>query len=273
MRDLPSKFAVIATVVPMVMTALAPVRADEVAGRGSILFLGVSAESSQSLLLTGQVAKHLRLGGYTVVDLKPQDVASRHCTDSDCLARLAQSYGAERILSAQVTSESGVANLIVGLYDKNRGTTQSPDACVECSVDAIGNKLGLLADNILVARPTPPPAGATQQAAATAPTPLAGPSRWTPGRIAGVTVLGVLAAVSIGAGAGLYALHGQPGNGPCTPPDSALPIDNTLCRYNTRGLAIAGFSVGAALGVGAVIVALIPFGQKKPNKASYQVGQ
>lgn len=275
MRGLSDKSGFVITAAIAAMASGMPVVAAPLSPPPSakVLFLGVSADGAQSQLLTGKIAEHLRLGGWSLIELKPQDASSRKCTAADCLARLADAYSVERILTAEVAPpDSGVANLVVGLYNAiSQGATQRVDVCVECGTDALTSKLRALSDNVLINNPSLPVVSVTvsaaPQPAAAGSLPAPHPLWWTPGRVAGTTLLGVLALSSLGVGAGLLVLDGQPGEGPCQYTSSPIPVNPSLCTYHTSRAATAGFTVGAVLGAGAIIFAVLP--RKRPGSTTH----
>ena len=230
-----------------------PVRAEEAvsAGRGS------AAEDKQYFQHTRDAAQLYTAGKYV-----------------ESLTALNQAYKVRKAPSillniAHVYSKLNRPAEAIDFYQRYRAAAPSltPKEIAELEkYIAAAKKQAAPSDVVpmLAVVPAPPvsaPPAVAQPPIPTNSPPADGPSRWTRGRVAAVTVLGVLSVVSIGTGAGLYAMDGQNSPGFCEPTDSRFPLNPNLCRYNTRGLAIAGLTVGAALSVGTLLLAVVPFGR------------
>ncbi len=214
----------------------------------SVLFLGIEQGDKISDKLTGELNEYLpRIGVQPIAaaDLRPND---RKCTEPDCLSRLARQYGAGLIVGGSVSAHDERRQyLTLWLYDAAGGP--SHDASDVAERAEITEKLKALCFRLFreynsptaaarKALPPPPPRRSRQVTTTIIQREITRPLSRTRKGLA--IAFGALAGIALAGGIAYSIIDGQPTAGSCA----------VQCKWQTRDVGIAGFSVAGLSVVG-----------------------
>lgn len=189
--------------------AAEPVPVETATTADSIVLLGVFVDGKADKGLRDVVTDRLSRLGQDVT-LAPEH-ENQGCKQTACYAEVSTRKNASRVLRVDVYESSNRRYFVEGtIYERAKGSSRPSSAgCDDCSSENLRALLGDLAARLVTTpdKPAvrPPPrqlvsGGAPQPAIALIPSPVPPPrplSRWTPGRIALVTVLSTLTGAAL----------------------------------------------------------------------------
>lgn len=215
-----------------------------------VLVLGISEQGKQQEALRRALGSKVERSGALLVSDSGLSDDRRSCDDPGCLRGLAQEFGADLLLSARLERHGRFEQLLdLWIFDaatnrdlsgKNLCDSRLPEPCV---TELCGRLLAQLLDGNV---PQSPPRRKPSETTATPLSKLAA-APLPPYRLALGIGLSIAAATSLGIGIGYSVMRGQPTDGQCPSPGTAMGCAIDGSAQLSAGYALFGLSTAAAI--------------------------